>query len=249
MLSLLKSKLYLADLFNGHTDIHNHLLPGIDDGSQNTEQSLALITELNALGIDHFICTPHTMGDYYPNTPETINDAAETLRKSLKSAQNESIIHASSEYMLDEEFSTHLDKGDLLTFTKDKHLLVEISYLQPPINLEEILFDLTHAGYIPILAHPERYSYYHKKPDYYKELQKLGCLLQLNALALSDYYGSSVKKIALELLETDQYSFIGTDVHSQRHITQLKKVTYKKKYKQKLEKLVFDTKENFGLHK
>jgi len=247
MLSLLKSKNYLVDLFDDHTDIHNHILPGIDDGAQNIEESIALVNQLNQLGISDFICTPHTMGDYYPNTPKTINDAAAVLRKSLKETNNKSQLRTSSEYMLDEEFSSHLKDGDLMPFTSEKHILVEISYLQPPINLEELLFDLTHAGYIPILAHPERYSYYHKRPDYYTELQRLDCLLQLNALALSDYYGGSVKKMALELLENDQYTFLGTDVHSFRHITQLKKTTFKKKHKKQLEKIVSQTKDNFGL--
>lgn len=248
MLSILKSKKYLVDLFDGYTDIHNHILHGIDDGAQNIEESLILVNNLNELGISHFICTPHTMGDYYPNTPETINGAADYLRKSLAGAKNTSLIKASSEYMLDEEFSTHLSSGNLLPFTGEKHLLVEISYLQPPINLEELLFDITHAGYIPILAHPERYTYYHKKPEYYAELQRYGCLLQLNALSLSDYYGSSVKKMAFQLLENDQYTFLGTDTHSMRHIAQLKKVTYKKKYKANLQKIVANTQENFGLH-
>ncbi len=248
MLSLLRSKNYLVELFDGHTDIHNHILPGIDDGSQNIEESLTLIRNLNELGISHFICTPHTMGYYYPNTPETIHGAADDLRKSLTGIKNTSLIKASSEYMLDEAFSEHLSAGDLLPFTKEKHLLVEISYLQPPINLEELLFAITNAGYIPILAHPERYTYYHKKPEYYAELQRYGCLLQLNALSLSDYYGSSVKKMAFQLLENDQYTFLGTDAHSMRHVAQLKKVTFKKKHKYSLQKIVGHTQDCFGLH-
>lgn len=248
MLSLLKSKNYLVDLFDGHTDIHNHILPGIDDGSQNIEESLTLIHNLNELGISHFICTPHTMGDYYPNTPKTINAAADELRNFLAGTNNTSLIKASSEYMLDEKFSGHLSAGDLLPFIGEKHILVEISYLQPPINLEELLFNITNAGYIPILAHPERYAYYHKKPEYYVELQRYGCLLQLNALSLSDYYGNAVKKMAFQLLENDQYSFLGTDIHSMRHVTQLKKVAFKKKHKGGLQKIVEGTQESFGLH-
>ncbi|WP_031428807.1 tyrosine-protein phosphatase [Flavimarina sp. Hel_I_48] len=247
MLSILKSKNYLVNLFDGYTDIHNHILPGIDDGAQNLEESVALVSQLNEIGISNFICTPHTMGDYYPNTPETINNAADTLRTSLMAKGNTSLIQTSSEYMLDEGFSTHLKDGDLMPFTSDKHILIEISYLQPPINLEELLFDLTHAGYIPILAHPERYSYYHKRPEYYAELQRLGCLLQLNALSLSDYYGSSVKKMALELLENGQYTFLGTDVHSFRHITQLKKIIFKKKYKKLLQQVIYQTTDSFAL--
>lgn len=246
MLSILKPKKYLVDLFNNFTDIHNHILPGIDDGARDINDSLALVSQLNELGIKHFICTPHTMGDYYPNTPETINEAAVLLKKELAEISNPSKIHTSSEYMLDEQFHDHLESKALLPFN-DNFLLVEISYLQPPINLEELLFSLTHAGYTPILAHPERYSYYHKKPDYYKELKRLGCVFQLNALSLSNYYGQSVKKTALYLLENNQYDFIGTDTHSKRHVKYLRQINFKKKYLNSIERLVYNTQEKFGL--
>lgn len=246
MLSLLRPKRYLVDLFQNFTDIHNHILPGIDDGAQDVKESIKLIKQLNDLGIDHFICTPHTMGDYYPNTPETINSAAKLLQDELQHSSINSSIHASSEYMLDEEFSDHLQSRDLLPLA-DKYLLVEISYLQPPINLEELLFELTHAGYIPVLAHPERYSYYHKKPDYYKELERLGCVFQLNALSLSNYYGKSVKKMTYQLLEEGLYTYIGTDTHSKRHVKQLREINFKRKHFNAVEHLVHNTKESFGL--
>lgn len=246
MLSILKPKKYLVDLFNNFTDIHNHILPGIDDGARDVNDSLALVSQLNELGIKHFICTPHTMGDYYPNTPNTINAAAASLKKELAALGNKSKIQASSEYMLDDQFHDHLQSKELLPFG-ESFLLIEISYLQPPINLEELLFSLTHAGYTPILAHPERYSYYHKKPDYYNELKRLGCVFQLNALSLSNYYGQTVKKTALHLLENNQYNFIGTDTHSKRHIKHLRQISFKKKYLNHIEHLVYNTQENFSL--
>lgn len=244
MLSILRSKKYLIDLFDNHTDIHNHLIPGIDDGSPSVRQSLELIDAMCALGITDFICTPHTMGDIYPNTPETINTAAATLNTALARRNGNMQVRNSSEYMLDEQFSTRLAQGEMLPL-KDNYLLVELSYLQPPINLEELLFEITHAGYIPVLAHPERYIYYHKKYAYYNELQRLGCQFQLNVLALGNHYGSSVNVIAKKLLEDGGYSYIGTDTHQMRHLEGLKKVTYKSKMKAVVEKLVKTTKETF----
>ena len=246
MLSIFKSKKYLIDLFDGHTDIHNHLIPGIDDGSENATESIALIKAMQSMGITDFICTPHTMGEIYPNTPEDITLGAKNLNTALAKANVDVKVRPSSEYMLDEQFIGRLKGGNMLPL-KDNYLLVEISYLQPPINLKELIFEITHAGYIPVLAHPERYSYYHKKNQQYDELQRLGCLFQLNALALGSHYGNNVQQMARKLLEEGRYTFIGTDTHHMRHLEALKNVVYKQKLGHLLEPLLINTKETFSL--
>ncbi len=246
MLSIFRPKKYLTDLFDDHTDIHNHLIPGIDDGSQSVGQSIELIHTMRNLGITDFICTPHTMGEIYPNTPQSINNAAAQLNDALAKKGFDVMVRTSSEYMLDEQFGSRLAAGEMLPL-KDNYLLVEISYLQPPINLEELLFDITHAGYIPVLAHPERYNYFHKKYDYYNELQRLGCQFQLNALSLGDHYGHGVYLMAKKLLEDGRYTFIGTDTHQMRHLESLKKVVYKEKMEAFLKPLLDMTKETFSI--
>ena len=246
MFSIFKPKKYLTDLFDNHTDIHNHLIPGIDDGSDSVEQSLELIDAMRGLGITDFIATPHTMGEIYPNTPQIINSAAYDLNKALTARGDTHQVRTASEYMLDEQFSSRLQHEELLPL-KDNYILVEISYLQPPIYLEDLLFEIIHAGYIPVLAHPERYSYYHKKYDYYNELQRLGCLFQLNALSLGDHYGHNVHLMARKLLEDGRYTFIGTDTHHIHHLKSLKKITYKEKMKPAIKTLIEVTKNTFSL--
>ena len=103
-----------------------------------------------------------------------------------------------------------------------------MSYLNPPLNLHEILFNIQIAGYKPILAHPERYNFYHQNFKEYQKLKEAGCLFQLNLLSLSNYYGRHIHTIALKLLKENLYDFVGTDTHHQRHLDALEKITDKK---------------------
>ena len=247
MLSIFRRKKFLVDQLNGFTDIHNHLLPGIDDGASNTEESLLLIKGMLNLVITQFICTPHTMEDYHPNTPETILGAKKLLTEALEgSSLTLPKISASSEYMLDTNFLRILKEKTVLPL-KDNYLLVEMSYLQPPLNLEEIIFEITSSGYQPILAHPERYMYLHDNYPYYKELKRLGFKFQLNMLALGDYYGSSIKNVAYKLLQDNLYDFIGSDLHNEKHLANLKSVKLSQKDLVLLDTVIANTKFVFSI--
>ncbi|PKQ44054.1 tyrosine-protein phosphatase [Confluentibacter flavum] len=221
MLSIFSKKYFIKDLLEGFVDIHNHILPAIDDGAKNTEESLNLIKKLMALGIKQFIPTPHIMQDFYPNTFETIGDAYQKLLEALpRKILKDITINPAAEYMLDNHFDILLETESLYPL-KGKYILVEMSYFQAPINLEDILYKLKTKGYIPVLAHPERYSFYHNKFEYYKKLKKLGCLFQLNLLSLGNHYGKSVEKVALNLLDEQLIDFVGSDVHNENHINKI----------------------------
>ena len=222
MLSIFSSKKYLVNKLGKFTDIHNHILPGIDDGAKTPEDSLKLLAGFKEFGITDLICTPHTMSDFYANTPDTILGAEQSLKSFLKeNNQNDFNIRSSSEYMMDSGLVDLLENKQILPL-KDNYVLVEMSYLQPPVNLREILFKIGNAGFTPVLAHPERYAFYHAKYDTYTELKSI-CKFQLNALSISGYYGPGIAKTALRLLAENMYDFIGTDTHHMRHIDNLKK--------------------------
>ena len=177
------------------TDIHSHILPGIDDGSPDIETSLRLIQGLVDLGFRKFIATPHIIGDLYRNTPETINVALEETKTACKKAGIDIELSAAAEYMLDDYFMELLkNKSPLLTLHKNI-LLTEISYSTPPVNLQAITENIIAGGYKPVLAHPERYSFYHHNYDIYYHLKEMGFLLQVNLLSLTGYYGSGVKRL------------------------------------------------------
>lgn len=213
-----KNRPILQDLIpDGAIDIHSHLLPGIDDGAKTIEDTEYLIGALQKIGFTKFITTPHTFNGFWDNTKEGIEAKVLETQQHLAAKPFDISLQAASEYLLDDHFATLFKKGELLTL-KDNLVLVEMSYLNAPIHLYDLLFDLQVAGYQPVLAHPERYAFYHKNFDEYRKLKNAGCYLQLNLLATVGYYGSDVAEAAKKLLEQGLYDFVGSDVHHQKHI-------------------------------
>lgn len=203
------------------TDIHSHILPGIDDGSPDIETSLQLIQGLYNLGIRKSIATPHIISDMYRNTPYTINTALEKAKEACKKAGIDIELSAAAEYMLDDYFMELLkNKSPLLTLHKNI-LLTEISYSTPPDNLEVIASHIIAEGYQPVMAHPERYFFYHHNYEQYYRLKEMGFYLQVNLLSLTGYYGTGVKKAAKFILENDLANLVGTDLHHQQHLDAL----------------------------
>lgn len=218
MLSIFKSKPLLKDLIpDNYIDIHSHLLPGIDDGAKKFEDSLRLTKALQGFGATQLITTPHVIHHFWENTSQNIKAKEEQTRKELHLNKVTVPFRAAAEYMMDDYFVTLFQSEPLLTL-KDNYVLVEMSYINPPIQLYSILFDLQVAGYIPVLAHPERYGFFHNNFEEYQKLINAGCLLQLNLLSVVGYYGEGIVKIAEKLLQKGMYSFVGSDVHHDNHI-------------------------------
>lgn len=223
MLTLFKSKPILKDLIpDNYIDIHSHLLPGIDDGAKNLDDSLRLIKALQGFGAKQFVTTPHIIQYFYDNDFQSIKSTEKVFHKNLEQNNISIPVRAAAEYMMDESFVKLFQSSALLTL-KDNYVLVEMSYLNPPIQLYSIIFELQVAGYIPILAHPERYTFYHNNLDEYKKLINSGCLFQLNLLSVVGYYGAGIARIADYLLKNGMYNFVGSDVHHDNHIAAFEK--------------------------
>nr|WP_315199363.1 CpsB/CapC family capsule biosynthesis tyrosine phosphatase [uncultured Flavobacterium sp.] len=218
MFTIFKSKPTLKDLIpDNHVDIHSHLLPGIDDGAKTFEDSLRLTQKLLSFGFSQFITTPHIIQHVWDNTLEQILANKASTVKELEKNNINIPFRAAAEYLMDDQFVRLFQSGELLTL-KDNYVLVEMSYINPPIHLHNILFDLKIAGYIPVLAHPERYLFYHNNFNEYQKLKKAGCLFQLNLLSMVGYYGNNITKIAENLLKKGMYDFVGSDVHHNNHL-------------------------------
>ncbi|RLD63936.1 MAG: capsular biosynthesis protein [Bacteroidetes bacterium] len=222
-----KSKLLSepVDLGILHTDLHSHLIPGIDDGSKTMKDSITLIRELWDLGYRKLITTPHIMNDYYKNTPEIILSGLDNLRAELTKQGIKMEIEAAAEYMLDDGFMDKLEAGDLLTFG-NKFVLVEMSYIEEPPNLNSVFFELQTNGYQVILAHPERYNYWHHDFSKYQDLFDRNIYLQMNINSLTGWYSPESKNIAERLIENKLISFLGSDLHNQNYLRELKKSRY-----------------------
>jgi tyrosine-protein phosphatase YwqE len=214
-----------ADIIPDHLpftlDIHSHILPGIDDGSPDIETSLQLIQGLYNLGIRKSIATPHIIGDLYRNTPQTILEALEKVKTACKKADVKMELSAAAEYMLDDSFLELLQKKEPLLTLHKNMLLTEISYTSTPENLPEITAGIIAKGYLPILAHPERYHYYQQNFDAYYHLKEMGFVLQINILSLTGYYGKRAAKAAKFIVEKELASLVGTDLHHQQHLAAL----------------------------
>jgi len=148
----------MKDVPSLKVDVHSHLIPGIDDGSQSMEESLLLLQGMKDLGYEKIITTPHIMKDSYCNTPEIIRNGLAELREAAKEKRINIVIEAAAEYYLDDGFLDHLERGDMMTL-EGKYILFETSYFAKPLQLEEMIFEISAAGYIPVMAHPERYRY------------------------------------------------------------------------------------------
>lgn len=202
-------------------DLHSHLIPGIDDGSVSMEESLNLLRGMEALGYGKVITTPHIMFDAYKNTPKIINDGLLSLREAAQSEGIEVEIEAAAEYYLDEGFYDHMHSKGVMS-VKGKYILFETSYVSKPLQLEEMIFEIGAAGYIPLMAHPERYRYIKDPLKEYGRLKELGVMFQVNLNSLGGHYGKDAKKKADFLSSEGMIDFLGSDVH---HMKQVKTLT------------------------
>ena len=221
-----QNKPKLRDLIpNNSVDIHSHLLPAIDDGSQSMLDTNYLISEMTDIGFSSIITTPHIITNVWDNTEKSIeNKFHETNTQLIKSKLLNNFDFA-CEYMLDSHFMKRLEVEKLLTI-KDDFILIEMSYLNAPIQLYDIIFEIQLKGYRPILAHPERYLFYHNNFKEYQKLKNAGCFFQLNLLSTVDYYGKTISKIAEKLLKNELIDFVGSDIHHKNHVASFdKKIT------------------------
>jgi protein-tyrosine phosphatase len=222
MLSIFKKKSTGAvDLSELGTDMHSHLLPGIDDGSPDTETSLRLIRGLQDLGYSRLVTTPHIMWDLYRNDAQTIDGAYKQLQQSTPSIPSPVPLRPAAEYFLDDHFDELLENNVPLLTLKDNWVLVEFSFVTAPINYKEKLFNLQIKGYQPVLAHPERYNYFMHQKEIFDELRIAGCMFQLNILSLTGYYGKGPLELSRHFTKKKWVSLLGTDIHHDRHLQSL----------------------------
>lgn len=245
MFNFFSKKIFLADYLAGFVDIHNHLLPGIDDGAKTVEDSLALIKGFSSLGIKKFVATPHIMHNYYPNDQETILKAQGQVLDKLKQGEMQEIsLDVAAEHMIDENFETLLEQKKVMPL-RNRYLLIEMSYLQPPLHFDQAVEKIASHRYFTILAHPERYNFLHYNSPKYSEYKKRGILLQMNLLSLSPFYGKEVQKKAHKLIQDGLIDYLASDVHNINQLNQIKEIQISKRQLKMLLPIIEKTKEDF----
>ena len=209
--NIFKSKPTLKEIIpNGFIDIHSHILPGIDDGPKNINQSLELINEMKKIGFSKIIGTPHTYQGLYNNTSDSIKKSFEIIESKI--SKDIEVCYA-SEYLIDLPLVKKIENNSILCL-KDNFVLVELPFFNMPMNSYEIIFKIITNGYRPILAHPERYKYLFDDFNKFKKLKKVGCLFQLNIFSIVGYYGDDILNISKKLLREEMIDFIGSDIHN-----------------------------------
>jgi tyrosine-protein phosphatase YwqE len=204
-----KYSLQQSDFLKGWTDRHSHILPGVDDGIQTIEDSIAILSMYEQMGVKKVWLTPHIMEDC-PNTPEKLKTRFEELKSAYKGNIE---LALSAENMMDGLFIKRLEQGILMPYgDNNNELLIETSYVQPPMRMESILGDMQKAGITPVLAHPERYLY--MDAEKYENIKEMGVKFQLNITSLIGAYGNQVKERAEYLLNEGYYNYSGSDAHS-----------------------------------
>ncbi|MDE7347775.1 MAG: capsular biosynthesis protein [Muribaculaceae bacterium] len=197
-----------SGIMKGLTDWHSHVLPGVDDGIKTLDESLEVLRHFDAKGVGTLWLTPHIMEDY-PNSTDDLRSRFEQLRNAWDGKLK---LRLASENMLDSLFEQRLANRDFLPIGDNSdHLLVETSYFSAPMGFDDMIDSIMSAGYYPLLAHPERYTYMNES-DYIR-LREKGVKMQLNYVSLVGGYGETAKKKSIWLLKNGYIDVVGSDVH------------------------------------
>lgn len=202
-------------------DLHSHFLPGLDDGAVDMEESLQMLQFFEKQGYEKVITTPHIIQDLYHNSAETILPVLEQVRKALKETGSQLKIDAAAEYFMDDRFIEWVETDHPFLTLPGNHILVETGFMNEPVYLREVLFQLRLKGYKPILAHPERYMFFQIKPERLEELFHSGVCLQMNLMSLAGYYGKPATDLAKWMIDNEFVHFVGSDCHRMRHLEPL----------------------------
>ena len=196
-------------------DVHNHLLPGVDDGFRKEEDSLKAIGKMAAAGCRDLIFTPHMNPDVYPEESEThFREVYDSFIRKIP-AEWGVTTHLAAEYMVVNDFERRAaEETDSLLTWPDGSILVEMSYFFRSKNFEQALFELGLAGLKPVVAHPERYLYMVDSMKDFEKWYDMGCRFQFNFLSLTGKYGKESIKIMEHLFDEKMYDFVSSDLHT-----------------------------------
>ncbi len=196
------------------TDTHSHILFNIDDGSNNIEESIAILKEMAKVGFKHVILTPHYIeGTEYSVTNEEKDIRFALLEKRIKEENLDITIHLGNEIFLHNNLIASIEGAKCYGLNKSNYLLVELPFHNQIRGLIDILYEFKVKGYIPIIAHPERYTYLQDNPDLVDKLKEEGTLFQCNYSSILGYYRKDAERLMKYMLKKHYVDYLGTDIH------------------------------------
>ena len=221
-----------------NADIHSHLLPAVDDGVRDLETALSCMNEMKRNGINKIYVTPHFQSHRFRNDEDDIRNKFDELRKQVNEQIPDIELRLAGEYLIDSGFEERLQSEKLLTIN-DKYLLVEFSFNQSMLGMEELFFEMQMKGYEVILAHPERYHYLNQDSKLLNNLKEQGVYFQSNIMSFGGFYGSESMKRAYQYVDKGWINFLGTDIHGKKYRDALVDVCKKSKFQKLLKKNTF----------
>ncbi len=240
MFDFLKKKKQVKTFAPLVSDMHCHLLPGVDDGSSNIKETIECLTTLAKLGYSKVYFTPHFQA-HYPNEEEDIKQRFTKLKKAIEAEQKDDlpeIAGISGEYRFDDDFERNPDEGRVLTLP-GKKLLCELSLHRSDYNPIDTWKKYIAKGYTLILAHPERYPYLNIHSPLVEEARGMGMKFQVNVLSLNGFYGESARHKGLDYIKKGMSEYLGTDTHNMRYANALKETANNSEVKEILKKYTF----------
>lgn len=194
-------------------DIHSHILNNVDDGSDSLSNSMEILKKAESAGFTDIILTPHFIEGYYDNTRRRIKPRITALKKDLYSENIVVQLHQGNEILLTENTLSLLNANKISTLANSRYILFELAFSNKMLNLGQLIYEIKANGYIPILAHPERYSYIQENPKSLTEIINYGVFIQCNYGSFIGQYGKAAKRTAEILLENHMVHFLGSDTH------------------------------------
>ncbi|MCQ2289852.1 MAG: hypothetical protein MJZ63_01070 [Muribaculaceae bacterium] len=219
-----------------HTDVHCHILPGVDHGAKNIQNGIELLKADMDMGIDRVILTSHVTSETFENTPETLQAAFDTFKAAVDEAGLDIEMHLSAEYRIDDYWQKEYAAGHIIPMPGN-YILLENSFVQELIGSDQMMFDLMCKGYKPILAHPERYPYWAHNRERYEKMHNTNLKFQINILSFTGYFGSSARDTANWLVKNGMVDMLGSDMHHLEHAEIIKDYLRSKEWRKISEKL------------
>ncbi len=216
---------------NKYIDIHSHILPGIDDGPENMQQSLAMLRIAKEEGIGSIIVTPHYKSERHSANRETIINSISELQQKSDAEKYGITIYAGNELYYRSNLKELLEAGCMCTLASSSYILVEFSPMDDYAYIRNGLYHILSEGYRPVIAHIERYRCMLRKQELVYELIGMGCYVQVNAGSIIGSFGYITKKYTLQLLKKGFVHFVATDAHNDKKRAPLMKKCARKLYR------------------
>ncbi len=216
---------------NGYTDIHTHILPGVDDGAKNPAEALKLVSMAYQNGTRTIICTPHYRGKFKKNDPAWLREVFDVFSKIVHRQYPDMHLYLANEVYYEQEVPEKLEIGRALSINGSRYCLLEFSGNTLRSKILTAVSEVSYVGFTPIIAHVERYEIARKDKTLVDEVLDMGALIQMNADSVMGKHGLSVMWFCERLLKEQKAHFIASDAHDPQNRPPLLRDCWWKVYK------------------